>query len=355
MVRCRLSALFFLLVICADLLSCIILSPPSLRYFESGMTWQSVGMMRRKISLLITMVFANHAFATPAYEDWPIVAGSYLGQPPPGMTAEMFAPGIVSTDRSEINSVFTPDGKEFYFTTWEKETGTMIMVTRQVDGQWAIPGLASFSTDPSDVDPAISHDGQRVLFGTRRARPGETRSGERGFDIWFADRDRDGADWGKAQFLGPEVNSGASQVYPSVTRDGTLYFQAVREGGYGKADIYRSHLLDGTYQLPENLGPVINSGNYEGDVFVAPDESYLIVAISGREDDFGEGDLYISFRSAGGEWSSLQNMGAAVNSDKRDFCPMVSPDGKYLFFSSKRVGEGDIFWVDARVIGSNPE
>jgi len=35
-------------------------------------------------------------------------------------------------------------------------------------------------------------------------------------------------------------------------------------------------------------------------------------------------------------------MGSAVNSDKRDFCPMVTPDGKYLLFSSKRVGEGDI-------------
>jgi len=29
---------------------------------------------------------------------------------------------------------------------------------------------------------------------------------------------------------------------------------------------------------------------------------------------------------------------------------MVSPDGKYLFFTSKRAGEGDIFWVDAKII-----
>ena len=49
-------------------------------------------------------------------------------------------------------------------------------------------------------------------------------------------------------------------------------------------------------------------------------------------------------------WSPLKNMGSAINSDKRDFCPMVTPDGKYFFFSSKRVGEGDIFWVDGKVI-----
>jgi hypothetical protein len=303
-----------------------------------------------RYSLLITMVlvFATQAFATPDYDNWPVVAGHYLGQQPPGTTAEIFAPGIISTDRIEINSVFTPDGEEFYFTTWDQETGTRIMVARQVDGQWTVPELASFSKDPSDVDPAISHDGQRVFFSTRRPRPGETRSREDGFDMWFADRD--GSGWGESQYMGPVVNSGTSQVYPSVTRDGTLYFQAIRGGGYGKADIYRSRFLDGTYQMPENLGPVINSENYEGDVFIAPDEGYLIVSIYGREGGFGKGDLYISFHRPGGEWSPLKNMGSAINSDKRDFCPMVTPDGKYLFFSSKREGEGDIFWVDAKVI-----
>ncbi len=45
-----------------------------------------------------------------------------------------------------------------------------------------------------------------------------------------------------------------------------------------------------------------------------------------------------------------KNIGPGINSDKRDFCTMVTPDGKYLFFSSKRLGVGDIFWVDAEVI-----
>ena len=60
--------------------------------------------------------------------------------------------------------------------------------------------------------------------------------------------------------------------------------------------------------------------------------------------------IFISFRNPDGSWSPLKNMGAAVNSNERDFCPMVTPDGKYFFFSSKRLGEGDIFWIDAKVI-----
>ena len=307
----------------------------------------------RKIGLLLTTVallFSTYAFATFTYDNWPDVAGPYFGQEPPGMMAEIFAPGIISTERSEINSVFAPDRDEFYFTAWTRETGTKIMVSSQIGGRWTAPEVASFSNHPTDVDLAISYDGKRVFFGTRRARPGETEIREGVFDIWFADRTETG--WGEEQYLGPVVNSGRSQIYPTVTRDGTLYFQAVREEGYGKADIYRSRLIEGVYQTPENLGPVINSENYEGDVFIAHDESYLIVSVSGRKDGFGEGDLYISFRNLDGSWSPLKNMGGAINSDKRDFCPMVTPDGKYFFFSSKRVGEGDIFWVDAKVINA---
>jgi hypothetical protein len=300
------------------------------------------------LMITVACVFSIQAFATWSFDHWPDVAGPYLGQEPPGMTAQIFAPGIISTDGSEINSVFAPDRDEFYFTVWTPETGTKILVTSQIDGRWSAPEAASFSNDISDVDPAISSDGQRVFFSTRRPRPGEFETRRDGFDIWFAERTELG--WGKEQYLGPVVNSGESQVYPTVTRDGTLYFQAVREGGYGKADIYRSRLLDGVYQAPENLGPVINSENYEGDVYIAQDESYLIVSIYGREDGYGKGDLYVSFRSLDGLWAPLKNMGGAINSDERDFCPMVTPDGKYFFFSSKREGEGDIFWVDAKFI-----
>lgn len=298
--------------------------------------------------LIVTFVGFGHALAAQPYQNWQNITGPYLGQSPPGMTAEIFASGIVSTDQSETNSVFAPDQDEFYFTTWTKETGTQVLVTIQIDGRWTTPRRAQFSNHPSDVDVAFSQDGKRIFWGSRRPRPGETESRADGFDIWYADRSEAG--WSKEQHLGPIVNSGKSQVYPTTTRDGTLYFQAVRDEGYGRADIYRSRLVDGEYQIPENLGPVVNSSNYEGDVFIAHDESYMIVSVYGREDGFGDGDLYVSFQNPDHSWSPLKNLGAGVNSDKRDFCPMVTPDGKYLFFSSKRRSAGDIFWVDAGVI-----
>ena len=71
----------------------------------------------------------------------------YLGQKPPGMTPEVFAPGIVSTeDHKEFGCTFSPDGKEFYFTRGSIVLHqNTIMVCRYQNGKWIAPVSAAFS------------------------------------------------------------------------------------------------------------------------------------------------------------------------------------------------------------------
>jgi hypothetical protein len=69
---------------------------------------------------------------------------------------------------------------------------------------------------------------------------------------------------------------------------------------------------------------------------VSPDEDYIIFG-SAREGDLGGGDMYISFRADDGSWSDAANMGPPVNTPTLDFCPALSPDGRFLFFTSRRV------------------
>jgi Tol biopolymer transport system component len=161
---------------------------------------------------------------------------------------------------------------------------------------------------------------------------------------------RDGDGWSEPENLGPLVNGGEHQIYPTVTEDSTLYFQSRREGNIGGSDIYRSRWVNGRYAKPENLGDAINSEANEGDVLIAPDESFLIVSTRGLPDSHGRSDLYISFRQPDGAWTKVKNMGESINSEATEYCPMISPDGKYLFFTSTRSGNGDIYWVDAKVI-----
>jgi len=152
------------------------------------------------------------------------------------------------------------------------------------------------------------------------------------------------------------VSTEHGESYPVVVADGSLYLSAERPGGLGGSDIYRAQRLpDGGFAEPENLGPPVSSEFHEGDTFVAPDESYLVLS-SRRPGGLGQNDLYVSFRGADGRWSEPANLGPTINTDQTDFCPMVTPDGRYLFFSRRTGGswaeatEGEIFWVDLGVI-----
>ena len=64
--------------------------------------------------LLTILTISNKSYSQ---DDFPVLKGPYLGQTPPGITAEAFAPGIISTKGWEIEGSFAPGMKEFYFTT----------------------------------------------------------------------------------------------------------------------------------------------------------------------------------------------------------------------------------------------
>jgi Tol biopolymer transport system component len=109
--------------------------------------------------------------------------------------------------------------------------------------------------------------------------------------------------------------------------------------------IYSSEIKNGEFERPVKLGPGINTSSYDADVFVAPDESYLIFSAN-RPGGLGSGDLHVSFRKPDGTWTSSKSLGNSINTETDDFCPYVSPDGKYLFYASR----GDIYWVSTDVI-----
>ena len=49
-------------------------------------------------------------------------------------------------------------------------------------------------------------------------------------------------------------------------------------------------------------------------------------------------------------WSKPVNLGKEINSEAREIYPRISPDGKYIFFSSNRSGNWDIYWADAKIL-----
>ncbi len=103
------------------------------------------------------------------------------------------------------------------------------------------------------------------------------------------------------------------------------------------------------------MAPPVNSEFGVGDVYVSPDESYTVLS-SSRPPSLGGGDLFVSFRRPNGGWSEPAHLGNTINTDQTEFCPMVTPDGKFLFFSRRRGASwseataGDVYWVDAKIL-----
>ncbi|MCF7805212.1 MAG: hypothetical protein K9N46_13190 [Candidatus Marinimicrobia bacterium] len=264
--------------------------------------------------------------------------GRYPTPEPEGEHAELFAPGIISTGMYERDLAMTPDGEEIYFSVvLARNNYTAIMVTKRMKDGWAEPEVTSFSSNPEwwDLEPCISPDGQRFFFMSNRpdTASGDTTAGDE--DIWVMER-KDGG-WGMPQNLGEPVNSEAEEYFPSITTDGTLYFTR-QEPESPVGFIMRSRLKDGEYQEPVRLPSHVNSGQSRYNAFIAPDESYLILPIYGRDDSYGATDYYICFRDTADNWTEPVNLGPQVNSGAPgEYSPYVSPDGVYLFFMSDRL------------------
>lgn len=259
--------------------------------------------------------------------------------PLPDSAALPFLPGIVSNDSLDFNSAFSPDGKLFYFSRSGKGKW-MIYVTELQAGAWSKPRLAPFNESAySQADPFITSDGTLYYISNRPKNSGDTTSD---YDIWRI-RPQPGGTWTKPENV-EAVNSDSTEYYVSLAANGNIYFASNRQGSLGSHDIYVSRYADGHYAKPENLGTAINAGNMEHDPMIAPDERYLIFTSVDRKDSHGSGDLYYSIRNENGTWAPAKNMGARFNTDSYEYCSYLSPDGKYLFYSSNF----DVKWISTR-------
>lgn len=306
----------------------------------------------------------------------PALRGPYFGLEPPGQTPQLLAPGVVSTGLDDLNAAFLPDMSEFLFSVNMPRSGQyFIMQMRQVDGRWTQPRLASFSGQYSDADPAVAMDGQTLYFISKRPRPGRSEPSPT-WQIWRMDREEH-AGWGSPTPVGVPVNGSHEQIYVSVAADHSLYYSSRAEDGAGGLEIYRNLWRDGSYGERERLGPAINGAAAELNPVVAPDQSFVIFASNRGASDPQNFDLYVSHFEAGpgtGRWTVATPLPESINSPQMEYCPMLSPDGKFLFYSSYRSplawpssaprshedvmallegpqnGLGDVYWVDISAV-----
>ena len=235
--------------------------------------------------------------------------------------------------------------------------------------------VQNVSTSEAETGSSISTDGLELYFYSER--PG----GYGGSDLYVAKRQTTYDDWNLPVNLGPTVNSPHGEYDPIISGDGlTLYFsdglwdvQRPRPGGFGGGDIWitRRETIYDPWGVPENLGEGINTTFTESGPYIAPDESYII--FNRYRSPTGDG-LHISFKKKDGTWSQAIGMGSIINPEYNGFHGHISPNSKYLFFTSKQSpyfphpdhnltydeiveifnsplnGSYNIYWVDAKII-----
>ena len=260
-----------------------------------------------------------------------LTSAAHAAQAPGGDLRPAMVPGVLSTADDELNTAFTPDGQTVYFSKNVGDRVGVILVSRLTGGKWGSPVVAPFSGQYSDYDPFVTPDGSRLFWISNRPVDGKEKED---YDIWMVEKKAQG--WGSPVHLDAPINTDAEEFYPTVAANGTLYFSSTRPGGKGRGgDIYRARLEGGSYGAPENLGDSVNDATHDADPYIAPDESFLVFASYGRPESPGGGDLYVS-HNRGGSWSAARPLEHDVNSVAREYCPIVSPDGKWLYFTSFR-------------------
>lgn len=291
--------------------------------------------MKTMILLILTIVISlNIIVAQENIENnpnFPLLEGPYLGQKPPGLIPEAFAPGIVTTKNYEYSGVFTPDLKEFYFIRGDEENRKQeFVVFKNKNNRWHESVIS-----PRVGQPSIAPDGKTMHLGRRYMERTETGWSERkNLDLPFKD---------------------IRIMRLTASSKGTYYFDTYDEK---KEDfpIRYSRLIDGEYEKPKLLSKEINTGIQLNHPFIAPDESYLIWDAI-RDDGYGDSDLYISYRQQDGSWGEAINLGDKINTGAWDAAGYITPDGKYFFFQ-RMIASGtdgtlpdvDIYWVDAQFI-----
>ncbi|HPG41321.1 MAG TPA: hypothetical protein PLP19_22230 [bacterium] len=283
----------------------------------------------------------------------------YFNQTIPGLTAQCFAPGLVSTQNLEHSRmIFSGNMQEMFWATVpvpinEETDETRIYYVRKMLTGWSNPEILSLPVG-NGRSPVLSPDDSTLYFlATDPASKNEIPPRQLIFQV---DRLKNG--WGLPQPCStlPIITQGKMTLAFCFAENRNLYFDlgGPDENGRWRWKIYCAEFKDGRYREAKLLDDRINLGNNQTP-FIAPDESFIIFS-SWREGNLGGGDLYIAYRIKDGGWNEPVNLGTLVNTGAQERFPGLTPDGKYLFFTrSRKETKDDFYWIDAEIIGKEKQ
>lgn len=290
------------------------------------------------ISILITTLFLQacttkkqDSIATNSSS----IASPYFGQRPPGLTPELFAPGIVSVEgRYEFGVSFSPNMDEMYFSP-TVEGHSVVHYSRLKNGRWTLPKEANFTKGRvrDEFSATVSLDGESLYFTTYDSiYP---------LKIWYVNRDGDF--WGEAKVLDSPIND-EQVINLNGAKNGDLYYMT---SANRKQTMH--YISNENGKFLEGRKVEINYGTHG---FISPSQDFLLIVTHKDNDKTKDKDIHVCFKQKDGRWTQPISLGNSINTQYREGSPTMTPDGKYLFFNryDEESGNPNIYWVRAEVI-----
>lgn len=238
----------------------------------------------------------------------------------------------VNSKVSEYFPAITIDGTQLFYTRRVNNMNEDFYESSLVDNTWrpakSLPG--DINTNLNEGAQNISQDGEWLIF-TGCNFP----EGHGSCDLYISYLTPQG--WSAPENLGDNINTESWESAPSLSPDKRdLYFASNRPGGYGKSDIYVCHRNpDGTWTVPENAGPQINSAGNESCPFIHADNQTLYFTSDGHI-GYGGDDLFLVKKLPGHKWSDAQNLGYPINTIENEGSLVIASDSKTAYYASDR-------------------
>jgi len=159
--------------------------------------------------------------------------------------------------------------------------------------------------------------------------------------------------------LGPVINTKLREAEASFTADGkTMYFNCEMRKGSGGNDICVSYLIgpleEGQWSTPQIVAPgvISRTDTFEVEPIISPDGKTLFFMGSGRLGGIGGNDIWFS-ENTNEVWQLPKSLDPPINGVFDDHCFFLSTDGNEAFWTSTRpggFGRNDI-WTAKKVDG----
>jgi tetratricopeptide (TPR) repeat protein len=261
--------------------------------------------------------------------------------------------GSVNTGYNDYGAVIYDGGKSMYFTsrrenttgggqnpsdqqffediyraTWDAEMNEWDSITNEL-GKINSTGFESISH--------ISDDGLVALITLNMEAANNEKIKTKSSDIaeinWTT-QER----WSAPKIIkNKSINTSFFDSGATLTADGnTMYFVSEKNAEKSKSDIYVVNRIGKKWGEATRLPDVINSKERETTPFISPDGKYLFFSSNGFV-GMGEYDIYVSENLGGGSWSAPKNLGATINTVNNDTHFKVYDNLKKAYYSGLEI------------------